>query len=747
MKKMRCISFFLILFVFCCFMMPVYGNENGSRKTLHNVPRVTSKIKVDGILNEKIWQEALVLNLNYETDPGDNIEPPVKTEVLVAYGPNHLYVGFRAYDPNPGEIRARLTDRDHISDDDYVGIHLDTFNEQRRSYNFEVNPYGVQADRVLLLSILGGEEWDAIWNSAGKIHDKGYNVEIAIPFTSLRFQKIAAGETQVWGFNAVRHYPRNVSHSINLIPINRGDNCYMCQMDKVKGFAGAKPGKSFELDPTLTAVYTQERSPFPGGDFKEKTKDIEAGISAHWNITNNMMVSATINPDFSQVEADSAQLDVNTQFALYYPEKRPFFLEGNSLYITNLFAVYTRTIADPIWGAKLTGKTGKHGFAFFSVRDNITNLIFPGSFGSTSTSLDMNNQSSALRYRLDVGKASNVGVLFTDREGDEYFNRIASIDADLRLTKIDRVILQYIGSQTQYPDHIAAAFNQPMGSFWGHAYTAMYQHTTKNYMLFLRHQNIWSKFRADLGFVPQSDFIFYRVGAQYYFRKPPGHWYTLLHLHTRYDNEKDHAGNLIFHTLQGWVRYYGPMQSYLSIEANVGKQTYQGIEYDNDYLTLEAGLRPTGSLYMKVISIFGDRIDYDNGRSGSRVKINPLIQFKAGSHLNLELDHVYERLKVAQGRLYTANLTNLKMIYQFNRRAFIRAILQYANYDYNAPLYSYAIDPQFKHLFSQFLFSYKINPRTVLFLGYSDDYYGYKQVDLQQSNRTFFLKLGYALRM
>lgn len=743
-NEVRSLFLMLVVLLFAV-SSPILGIAS-TEKVPYKIPKVTSKVKVDGILDEDIWQEALVLGLNYEVEPGYNIKPPVKTQVLMAYGSNHLYVAFRADDPDPSAIRARFTDRDKIWDDDYVGIVLNTFNDSRRSYNFYCNPHGIQADRVQVLKEeITGEEWDAIWNAAGRIHEGGYIVEMDIPFNVLRFQRKKGQYEQVWGIDAVRSYPRNLPHLIGLFPRDRNNNCYLCQTEKIIGFQGIKSGKNIELDPTVTTIYTQERDNYPGGKFVEKNRELEPGLTAQWKFNPNLTFSAAVNPDFSQVEADAAQLDINTQFALYYPEKRPFFLEGFSIFTTQIYTVYTRTIADPIWGVKLTGKEGRHAVGLFTAQDNITNLIFPDSEGSKSTSLDMNNLGSVLRYRLDVGKSSNLGVIFTNREGDDYFNKVISLDLDLRLTKRNRVIFQYVGSQTQYPDQISNQYNQPQGDFWGTAFDFFFYHTTEHVRLHAHVQQATSKFRADLGFVPQVDFRYINYGFGYIWRRPHGHWFTYLRIGAAYHLEKDLDDDLLYEIKRLYLAYTGPFQSYLTILYNIGKKGFKGIKFDNSNVDINAGIRPSGTLFLGFKGVIGEYVDFSNVRPATLVKLNPLIQYKIGRHFYMELDHVFERLKVDEGRLYTASLSNLRLIYHINCRTFLRGIFQYANFDYNSNLYTFPIDSKQNHLFTQILFSYKINPRTVLFLGYSDDHYGYQNIPLTQKNRTLFLKIGYAL--
>lgn len=744
MKKVNRLWFcmFFLFLLFSVGSAPVLGVENDSKKLPHRIPEVTSKIKIDGILDEKEWEGAKVLTLNYEVEPGENIAPPVKTQVLLVYGAKHLYVGFRAYDPDPAKIRARVTDRDNIFHDDYVGIVLDTFNDSRLTHNFYCNPYGIQADRILTID-QGAASWDAIWGSAGRINKEGYCVEIAIPFTSLRFQ--GKKGDQVWGIDAVRSFPRSLSHMIGLFPRDRSNNCYMCQADKVIGFTGARPGKNLEFDPTLSGIYTQEREDFPDGKFVKKNDKVEPGLTVRWSFTPNLTLNAAFNPDFSHVEADVAQLDINTQFALYYPERRPFFLEGSSIFQSRFYAIYTRTVAEPEWGIKLTGKEGKHAIGFFTARDAITNLIIPSSQNSRLISLDMKNISTALRYRRDIGRSSNIGIVITNREGEDYYNRVAGIDGDIRFTRKDRLWFQYIGSQTRYPDEVVNNYNQPSGKFNGGALDFLYRHSTRNVYLYAHYQDVTPNFRADAGFADQTGTKLYDVGGRYIWRQNPGHWYTTLTAGSGYFYMSDYNDQLLRKYFRSWINYSGPLQSYISLQTNFGKNTYGGKEFDENYLNFFSQVRPSGSLLLWLSGTFGDRIDYTNVQDGTRVTLSPGVRYNLGRHLDIELGHTYERLNVEAGKLYTANISNIQLVYQFSRRAFLRTILQYVNYKYNVQLYSFPRDPEFKHLFSQVLFSYKINPQTVLFLGYSDDYYGYSIIPLKQNNRTFFLKIGYAL--
>lgn len=717
-------------------------SDNPGKKP-YRVPKVDTGIKVDGILDEEVWQQALKLELKYEVNPGENISAPVRTEVFLAHSNTAFFIGFRAHDPEPSTIRATFSDRDKISTDDYVNIRLDTFNDQRRAYTFYSNPLGVQMDAVKVMSE-SNYSWDTIWNSAGRIAPPGYIVEMSIPFRSLRFQQ-KKGD-QVWGFNLERNYPRNLERLISFIPHDRNNACLICQLDKLIGFAGARGGKNIELDPSVSTVFTQERENVTQGDWIKKESKLDPGITFQWGITPNMMLSAAVNPDFSHVEADAAQLDVNTQFALYYPEKRPFFLEGASVFSTPLNVIYSRSLADPDWGIKLTGKQGPHALGFYSLRDNITNLVFPGSQTSTSASIDMKSMGTVLRYRFDLGqRASTLGLLVTDREGEDYFNRLAGLDMYWRFTPRKSVTIQFLGSRTRYPLETARENGQPQDAFTGTALDFAFKHESRNIGCQFNYQQVSPEFRADLGYMPQVGYRRYTAVLIATSWRNPGHWYTFLDINPILEYEVDYNNRLIHKKISLLSHYYGPVQSYCLLRGELGKQSFMGEVFDISVAAAYARVRPSGSLTLAFFIGIGDSIDFSNCRQGRQFTLNSIVTYKAGRHFSMSLNHVFQRFKVDAGRLYTANVSNLTAIYQFSRRAFLRTILQYVHYDYNAGNYTFPINPKFKHLFTQVLFSYKVNPQTVLFLGYSDDHYGYLQTPLTQTNRTFFLKIGYAL--
>jgi hypothetical protein len=720
------------------------GNNNhgsGTKEDPYIVPKTEAEITVDAILDEGAWQNALVLELKYEVRPGENVTPPVRTEVLLTYDTKNFYAAFRCYDPDPSAIRAHLRDRDTLGGDDWIALILDTFNDERRSFDFIVTAQGVQFDQIEAQS---GEDngWDTIWDCASKIMDWGYAVEIAIPFSSFRFQR--KDGPQVWGFDAVRRYPRDHPYHIGLFPRDRSNNCYMCQAVKIKGFEGASPGRNIEFDPTVIGFRSDDRPDFPHGDLKKQSQEAELGLTARWGITPNLTSNFTINPDFSQVEADAQQLDINEPFALFYPERRPFFTEGTDFFAALENIIYTRTMRDPSWGLKLTGKEGANTIGAYVVRDEITNLIFPGSQGSRSTSLDMANTSSVFRYKRDFGSRYTAGLLATDREAKGYFNRVFGFDLDFRFTPTNQIQLLVLGSSTKYPDEVTNDFDQSSGTISDRLISFEYDHYTRTWGWWGDYEEAGSEFRADLGYYPRVGYRNVEGGLLYTWIAKPGSWWSQFRVGNDLNYFEESDGKLLNKRASLWFSYSGTMQSYLYLEGRKAREAYNNREFDLTYFQIEAGFWPTSNLQLATYTIFGDQIDYANTRLGSRFRINPWLSYNLGKHLRFSFDHNYERMSVQDARLYTANISQLTAVYQFNVRTFFRTILQYVDYNYNPDNYTFNIDSEDRRFFTQWLFSYKLNPRTVLFLGYSDNYNGSQDFRLTQSNRTFFIKLGYA---
>jgi hypothetical protein len=740
----RCV-WLLFMGLYLC--LGICVGKGPAAETAYIVTGAASPVKIDGVLDEAAWQEALKVPLPFEWTPGDNTPAPVQSECLITFSKTDLLIGFRCFDPEPQKVRAHLMNRDALATfllDDYVIVVMDTFNDERRAFQFRVNPLGVQADAIYSESE-GYEDfsWDAIWKSKGRITDFGYVVEMAIPFNQLRFPHDR--EKQTWGFSLARSYPRKVRYRLGAHKSDRNRRCYLCQAVKIHGFVGMSPGKNLEFDPTLTARRTDEKEDFPAGEMKTGKVKVEPGLSWRWGITPNLILNGAVNPDFSQVEADAAQLEVNTRFALRYPEKRPFFLEGSDFFLTPMEAVFTRTVYDPRWGAKLTGKIGRNALGLFTAQDRYNNLLFPANQGSVSTSIAGDVFGGVFRYRQDVGKGSTVGLLYTGRSADDYYNHVAGVDTFMRLSRTKFVNFQYLYSSTRYPGDIAANFNQPTGPFGGHALFFNFRHIGRDFNYGVDYSDLWPRFRADYGFMPRVDFRRYNAYIQPKFWGNAGSWFNQLSFWLLGERITDHGGSLTDQHLEIGANYQGPFQTIVMPTFSIDKEYYNGVIYDMKRWQTYIEMRPIGGLKYYISARVGDAVDYANGRLAHSFFISPGIECSFGEHWSMKLSHILERLSCEGQRIYTANLLQAQLVYNFNIRTFVRAIAQYTDIRRSTAMYQSPVDPETKVLFTQFLFSYKLNPQTVLFLGYSDNHYGLYGLDISRADRTFFLKIGYAL--
>ncbi|MCU0640289.1 MAG: hypothetical protein MUF59_10550, partial [Candidatus Krumholzibacteria bacterium] len=405
-----------------------------------------------------------------------------------------------------------------------------------------------------------------------------------------------------------------------------------------------------------------------------------------------------------------------------------------------------RNFADPDWGMKVTGKEGKNAVGFYAVQDRKLNLLFPGNEGSEQTTLDGRNYGSAARYRRDVLKNSTVGLIFTDREADDFYNRVAGMDANFRFRNTETVRLTFLGSQTKYPGNVASDFAQPDRSFTGGALDVYYLHNTKGLDWYAQYRENGTKFRGHLGFIPMADWRFGETGWGHTWNREAGGWFTEFNVGSCVNFEDKLDGTPMSRSFVYWIDYTGPMQSEIHVNGNLfSRMYYRSLDIDWNSVNLFAKVAPAKSLTLYFDGRYGNNIDYSNEREGVSLRLNPWFEYKIGRHLSVGLDHTYELFDVDGGRLYTATISRARLVYQFSRRMFLRSVLQHVNYDRNTGLYTFDVSGRDENFFTQLLFSYKINPQTVLYLGYSDNYFGDSDIDLTQTDRTFFAKIGYAL--
>lgn len=720
-------------------------NNNPSNST-YTIKKTIHQVKIDGKIEETAWKEATRIHLPYEYLPADNVSAPVETAFFITFNETNLYLAFLCKDPDPSQIRAHLMDRDAMEtfdQDDYVSVMIDFFNDERRAFQFLVNPLGVQADAIF--SEMEGFQdfsWDAIWDSRGKITEFGWVAEISIPFNQLRFP--SPTRVQTWGISAERSYPRNVRHQMSSHKRERDISSLLSQFNKVTGFQGMKTGLNLEFDPTFTTSRTDTRYEFPNGNMETGKIKTEPGISMRWGITPNLILNTALNPDFSQVEADVQQLEINRRYAVRYPEKRPFFLEGADIFVTPIEAVFTRTVADPDAGIKFTGKSGRYAFGVFGIYDKLNNLLIPSNEGSISTAVDQDVKGGVFRLRRDMGRGSTLGITYTGREGVDYYNHVADLDGYFRLSRNKTLSLQMLGSRTNYDPGVTTNFTQKQGELRGQAISFQFSHLGRNWSYYATYQDLSPDFRADFGYIPRVDVRSGQIGLSRNFWGKQDSWYDLITVGGYGGAIYDYQGNRTDNDIHVYAAYQGPLQTNFSIISALKQEIYSETRYDLIQSMVQLDIKPMGGLRLYMMTHFGDMVDYSNLRLAWHMILNPVVDFSLGKHINVNLRHRYMRLSRQKNEIFTANLSQVKLIYNFSVRAFLRAIIQYQDIENNPEMFINPISTENKTVFTQFLFSYKLNPQTMLFVGYSDNALGLTGIDITHTNRTFFVKMGYA---
>jgi hypothetical protein len=418
------------------------------------VPRFEKAPTIDGKLDDEVWKTAIVLKDFYQTQPGDNIPPSKETRVYIGYDPKFIYLGFHCFD-EPGKVRANIPKRDNIWDDDYVGILFDTFNDQRKAYEFDFNPLGIQADGIWTDG--QGEDFslDIIMDSKGEVTEDGYTIEVAIPFKSLRY---VAGKDKLWGVHFWRRIKRLNNELDMWMPISRDISSWLAQAGKMTGLEGIATERTLDLIPSLTLSETGKRkAPVTlaeianGGRFVNEPIKFDPGLTGKFSPKPTMTLDFAINPDFAQVESDQLVVTANQRFPIFFPEKRPFFLEGIDIFQTQIAAVHTRTIVDPDAAVKLTGKSGRNTYGLLVASDNA-----PGNFSEEELPnapvrlVGKNAQVGILRLKRDIGKSdSYLGFLGTYRRFVDVYNDLGGVDGRFRFDKITTFSFQVLGTYSR----------------------------------------------------------------------------------------------------------------------------------------------------------------------------------------------------------------------------------------------------------------------------------------------------------
>jgi len=470
------------------------GKESSSREV--SVPRFDAQATIDGFLNEPEWAQAVLLSGFYQFLPIDGLPAEDSTHVLAWYAPTGIYFGIRAFEAH-GEVHATLADRDKIETDDYIQILLDTFNDRRQAFVVGVNPLGAQSDGVIrdAQQTTGSKTQrdealpykidltpDYIYQSKGRLTAYGYEVEIFIPFKSLRYQ---SEDVQTWGFNVVRRVQHS-GFSDAWTQVNLSNVSFLSQSGELTGLKNLRRGLVLDLSPEITSVVTGATD---GGNWKYDASTPELGGNVRWGVTNNLSLTATINPDFSQVEADVAKISFDPRQAVSFPEKRPFFLDGIEQFDMPNKIIYTRRLSRPVAAVKLTGKVSDFNVGVLSGADR----------RSTSITGDDYRYINAIRLSRDLWEQSSLGMAYTHKVDGDHTNQVASVDGRLNFAGSYSVTFQGSGSFTDTGDGTGSEF-APLWMIQG-------IRSGRGFGFNVRLRGIHSDFNAESGFISQTNIV------------------------------------------------------------------------------------------------------------------------------------------------------------------------------------------------------------------------------------------------
>ena len=726
---------------------------------------------IDGVLDEAVWQKAGKASLHYVVRPFENTIPPVHTDVFFYEDGANLYVAYFAHDFEPDDIRVFLRDRDDTWGQDMVGVKIDTYGDGRLAYQYFVNPLGVQTDSIEN-EMTGNESasWNGIWQSEGRITDKGYIVEIAIPLRLMNFEETNAEKR--WGIEFVRFYPRADDLRISHLPTDRDNACALCQMGEAHGFKTARQGDNLAIVPTAVLGAARTRDPEQSNDWDYQNNQ-EIGLNVNWSITPEISLQGTLNPDFSQVEADVAQLSINNTFALFFGERRPFFVKNADYFSSFQNLIYTRNINSPDYGVKVTGRKDRHSLGLFVANDEQTTFLVPGNLGSSVASFDASSLNLGGRYRFDYSNDLALGTVVTLRDADNYHNYLSAFDVKYRVSEQDTITAQLIATETQYPDTLYKDFcdqeclnpsdynestlrTRQDGSFTGLSYILDYRRETGSYYIRARHHFVDDGYRADLGFQSQVDRRVSVIGGGYNWWNENS-WWNNINLDGDWDISHNGEGELIEKELEGRIRIEGDYQSRLEVGAR--QRDRVGVRIDPSNIAIDGNTKmfdetsfsmffrtsPNEFVNFGMFQRRGDAVDFVNNRLGEQVYIEPFLNLNIGRHIKLNFNHTYSELESNDKPLFDANLSDLRMTYQFDQRQFFRVTLAYSDINRNQDNYDFDVDENSKNLGFQLLYSYKLNPLTKFFVGFADSAYDNDALNkLKTNQQSVFMKFSYA---
>ncbi len=747
------------------------------------IPRFDAEVTIDGSLDELAWSRAGMLTGFSQFAPNDGAPASDSTEVLVWYSPSAIYFGIRAFEAH-GAVRATLADRDRIFADDHVQLLLGTFNDGRQATVFMVNPLGVQADGALVetgragtTGIFGGGSVsrdptdlnpDFVFQSKGRLTPYGYEVEVRIPFKSLRYQ---AANEQAWGINIVRRVQHS-GYEDSWVPARRDNASFLSQSGHLVGLTGLRRGLVLDLQPELTARV--DGAPGTNGDWNYDRQDPEIGGNVRWGITNNLTLNGTANPDFAQIESDAGQVTFDPRQALFFSEKRPFFLDGSEQFNTPNSLIYTRRVVQPLGAVKLTGTAFGANVGLLSAADD-RDVSFTG---------DDRPLYNILRLQRDVGARSRIGLVYTDKVDGDNYNRVLGLDGRFVFRGIYQAQFQVAGSRTRF---LGTTTDGPL---WFARFTRNGRKFGMRYSI----NAIGDQFSAQSGFIGRRNIVNAVVVHSLTWNRRPGSFFervtqdVQLHGTWKYQDfihgQESLDNKLHFNTAAtlrgGWnasaaalietFGYDGDIYRGYALDSAgtsvpwTGPQTRDIPNFD---LVASFSTPQFAQFSANAFSLYGYDENFFEWASGELFIINGGLTYRPTDQLRLDVSYQHQQVnRRTDGSLVDLQrIPRVKLEYQVSRPFFVRLIGEWADQwtdalrDATRSGFPILINGQPTQVEEQrrfradVLFSYRPNPGTVFFAGYGstrqrlEDELVPNRYQFRRTSDNFFVKASYLFRM
>ncbi|MBK7105156.1 MAG: carbohydrate binding family 9 domain-containing protein [Ignavibacteriae bacterium] len=717
-----------------------------SSKPEFNIIKIDKPININGKLDNPLWLLSDQIEISYEIRPGDNTAATENTIVKALYDEENLYFGFKCFDSKPEGIRANLSERDKIFSDDYVILIIDTYGDAQKGYELAVNPLGIQGD---LLATFNNEDinFNMIWYAAASVNDSGWTAEMAIPFSSLNFDET---NNPVWGFNAVRTIPRESRTQNSWTYIDRNIPGFMSQSGWLKGLKNLKSITNIELLPYAIGQYNGSLidSENPNSDFKFNPAEGRIGGGIKYSPNPNLSLEAVINPDFSQIESDADQISVNTKFALFYEEKRPFFLTGNELLPNPIY--YSRSINDPLAASRIIGKSGSLSYLYLGAYDRNTVFVVPGEEESNTVETNKKSFVNIGRLRYDFGDEDFIGAKLLTRNMNGGHNYVFGFDWNYKFW--DNWIFEgqaYLSQTDELNDSSLFESSRNFGSsnntaklddekYSGNVVHFFLSRSEKFYYFNIESNHINPTFQTHNGLLNVSAFREQKMYHSYKFY-PDSSFFDRIDVNLNSNLQNNYDGIIKQFNLTPSLNLNMKGQTYFYIQYHVIKnEKFNGSTFKNtNDAYFELNTKPLKEISFGISGSVGKYVyRSDDPKIGVGHNLGGYLTLKPSSNLNVSLSYNRARLsdKNSDKLFYDGNIYRLSAIYQFSAEAFFRTIFQYNSFDKAFRLYP--------------LFSYQIGAFTTLYAGATSNYLNYKNnFGINNTDQQYFIKLQYLVSL